>query len=60
MTAGVKGKYEQLIAQGLLPIKRLGTPEDIGKVVALYARENIPYSTGQVINVDGGFHLRRL
>ncbi|MBN1342613.1 MAG: 3-ketoacyl-ACP reductase [Phycisphaerae bacterium] len=61
MTAGVKDKYDQLILEGnLLPQKRWGQPEDVGRAVAAIARGDLAYSTGQVINVDGGFHLRRL
>jgi len=60
MTAPVKEKYDTLIADGLTPIKRWGTPEDIGKAVAAIAQDLLPFSTGEVINVDGGFHLRRL
>jgi 3-oxoacyl-[acyl-carrier protein] reductase len=60
MTAPVKEKYDQLIADGLTPIKRWGTPEDVGKAVAAIAQDLLPFSTGEVINVDGGFHLRRL
>ena len=60
MTAPVKEKYDTLIAGGLTPINRWGTPEDIGKAVAAIAQDLLPFSTGEVINVDGGFHLRRL
>lgn len=60
MTAGVKEKYDGLIAQGAWPLRRWGQPEDIGRVVAAIARGDLPYSTGEVINVDGGFHLRTL
>ncbi len=60
MTSGVKEKYDALIAGGLAPIKRWGTPEDIGKAVAAIARDLLPFSTGEVINVDGGFHLKVL
>jgi NAD(P)-dependent dehydrogenase (short-subunit alcohol dehydrogenase family) len=60
MTAGVKEKYDKLIAEGILPIKRWGSPEDIALAVATVAKGLLPYSTGEVINVDGGFHLRRL
>ena len=60
MTAPVKEKYEKLISDGLTPIKRWGTPEDIAKAVAAIAQGLLPFSTGEVINVDGGFHLRRL
>ncbi|MBK9314493.1 MAG: 3-ketoacyl-ACP reductase [Acidobacteria bacterium] len=60
MTAGVKEKYDTLIAQGAWPIRRWGEPSDIGRAVAAIARGDFPYSTGEVINVDGGFHLRTL
>jgi NAD(P)-dependent dehydrogenase (short-subunit alcohol dehydrogenase family) len=60
MTAPVREKYDKLIHQGLTPIQRWGTPEDIGKAVAAIAEGLLPFSTGEVINVDGGFHLRRL
>lgn len=60
MTSGVKGKYDALIDGGLLPIKRWGKPEDIADAVAMLAGGALKYSTGEVINVDGGFHLRRL
>ena len=60
MTSGVKEKYDQLIAQGLTPIARWGTPDDVAKAVAAIAQDVLPFSTGEVINVDGGFHLRRL
>jgi 3-oxoacyl-[acyl-carrier protein] reductase len=60
MTGAVKEKYDKLIAEGLTPIPRWGTPEDIGRAVAAIAGDAFPFSTGEVINVDGGFHLRRL
>lgn len=60
MTGPVKEKYDKLIAEGLTPIKRWGMPEDVGKAVAAIAQDALPFSTGEVINVDGGFHLRRL
>ncbi len=60
MTAGVKDKYDKLIAEGITPIKRWGQPEDIGKAIAAIAEGYLPFSTGQVINVDGGFHIQRL
>ncbi|HSW45444.1 MAG TPA: SDR family oxidoreductase, partial [Phycisphaerae bacterium] len=60
MTAAVKKKYEPLIKDGLYPIRRWGQAEDVGKAVAAIARGSLPFSTGEVINVDGGFHLRTL
>lgn len=60
MTAVVKEKYDRLIAEGVTPIKRWGQPEDIGKTIVAIAEGYLPFSTGQVINVDGGFHIQRL
>ena len=60
MTAPVKEKYDKLIEEGLTPIKRWGMPQDVGKAVAAIALDLFPFSTGEVINVDGGFHIRRL
>jgi len=60
MTAAVKDTYDRRIAEGLLPIGRWGRPEDVARAVAACARGELAYSTGEVINVDGGFHLRTL
>ena len=60
MTSAVQEKYDHLISAGLTPIQRWGQPEDVGKAVAAIASDFFPFSTGEVINVDGGFHLRRL
>jgi len=60
MTAGVKEKYDKLFQQGLAVQQRWGTPEDVGKVAAAMATGNMPYSTGQVVMVDGGITLLRL
>ncbi len=60
MTAGVAAKYDSLIAQGLTLQRRWGTPEDVGRAVAMLARGDLPYSTGQVILVDGGLTVQRL
>ena len=60
MTAVVKEKYDRLFAEGITPIRRWGTPEDVAKAVVALAEGALPYSTGEVINVDGGFHLHRL
>lgn len=60
MTAGVKERYDALIDAGAWPIRRWGTPEDVGRAVAAIARGDFPFSTGEVFNVDGGFHLRIL
>ncbi len=60
MTSKVKEKYDALIENGLLPIKRWGTPEDVAKAVFALINGSLPYVTGQSIDVDGGFHIRRL
>ncbi|HEX8552829.1 MAG TPA: 3-ketoacyl-ACP reductase [Abditibacteriaceae bacterium] len=60
MTGGVKEKYDALIENGAWPIKRWGEPSDVGRAVAAIARGDFPFSTGEVFNVDGGFHLRTL
>jgi 3-oxoacyl-[acyl-carrier protein] reductase len=61
MTSVVKEKYDKMIfEQGLLPTKRWGLPEDIAKAIGAVAEGRLDYSTGQVINVDGGFHFRSL
>ena len=60
MTKGVQQKYDTLIEEGLLPIKRWGTPQDIGIASVALAEGKIPYSTGQTLNIDGGFHIHRL
>jgi 3-oxoacyl-[acyl-carrier protein] reductase len=60
MTRAVKEKYDRLIAEGLTPIRRWGQPDDVAKAVGAIAEGRLDFSTGSVINVDGGFHLRRL
>lgn len=60
MTAGAKSKYDKLIAEGLTLQRRWGFPDDVGKAVASLAIGNFPYSTGQVIMVDGGLTSQRL
>jgi len=60
MTSAVEAKYDGLIENGLLLQPRWGMPEDVGKAVAVLARGELPYSTGQVIMVDGGLTVRRL
>ncbi len=60
MTAGVTDKYDKLIEDGLCVTKRWGYPEDIGKAVAALSRGDFPYSTGQVIMVDGALTMTRL
>jgi 3-oxoacyl-[acyl-carrier protein] reductase len=60
MTAPVKEKYDRLIADGLSPIRRWGTPEDVASAVSTVVSNALPFSTGERIHVDGGFHIRRL
>jgi 3-oxoacyl-[acyl-carrier protein] reductase len=60
MISAVEDVYEKRIADGLLPQGRMGEGSDIARVVRAIAEGSLDYSTGQVINVDGGFHLRTL
>ncbi|HET6385688.1 MAG TPA: 3-ketoacyl-ACP reductase [Armatimonadota bacterium] len=60
MTGPVKEKYDRMIENGAWPIRRWGEPADVGLAVAAIARGDFPFSTGEVFNVDGGFHLRIL
>jgi len=60
MTAGVQEKYGRLINDGLTPTKRFGQPQDVANAVIAIADGRFDFSTGQVFNVDGGFHIRRL
>ena len=60
MTEKVKAKYDALIEGGLLPIKRWGEPLDVANAVWTLCNGSLPYVTGQSIDVDGGFHIRRL
>jgi 3-oxoacyl-[acyl-carrier protein] reductase len=60
MTSGVKAKYDALFEQGICPIKRWGTPEDVAGAVSIFCSGKLDYTTGQYIDVDGGFHISRL
>jgi len=60
MTAGVREVYDRRIADGIVPERRWGQPDDVGRVVAALLRGDMPYATGSVINVDGGLSLPRL
>lgn len=60
MTATVKEKYDNLIDGGLLPVPRWGKPEDVADAVAILCDGSLGYTTGQSIDVDGGFHIQRL
>ena len=60
MTSKVQEKYDDLIADGVFPIKRWGTPEDVAGVVSAFCSDLFLYTTGNYIDVDGGFHIKRL
>ena len=60
MTSVVHEKYSRMIEDGQFPIARWGQPDDVARAVALLCSDELPYSTGQVVDVDGGFHIRRL
>ena len=60
MTAAVRDVYDRRIAEGLIPERRWGDPEDVGRVVAALVRGDVPYATGTVLHVDGGLSLPRL
>ena len=53
-------KYASLISGGLTPIRRWGVPEDVAKAVVAIVSDSFPFSTGECINVDGGFHIRSI
>lgn len=60
MTAAVQERYERLIAEGLVPQKRWGTPEDVGRAVRHLLTDGFVFSTGSVLYSDGGLHISRL
>jgi len=60
MTAGVQEKYDRMLEGGLCLQKRWGVPSDVGKVAVALATGSMPYSTGQVVMVDGGMTINRL
>jgi NAD(P)-dependent dehydrogenase (short-subunit alcohol dehydrogenase family) len=60
MSAPVKEKYDRLIADGLTVENRWGEPEEVGRAVAMLARGDLSYATGNVLKIDGGLTLRRL
>lgn len=60
MTAGVHQKYDALFAGGICPIARWGTPEDVANAISVLCEGRLSYTTGQVVYVDGGFHIQRL
>lgn len=60
MTSTVKAKYDALLEQGVFPIKRWGTSEDVADAVSVFCSDKLLYTTGNYLDVDGGFHIRRL
>lgn len=60
MTANVKEKYDALLQTGIVPQRRWGTSDDVGRAVGALLAGHFPFSTGAVIPVDGGFHIHRL
>jgi 3-oxoacyl-[acyl-carrier protein] reductase len=60
MTTGVKEKYDKRLAEGLVPMKRWGTAEDVGHAVGSLVTGEFPFSTGEVIYLDGGLHIPQL
>ena len=60
MTAAVVEKYERLIGEGVFPVARWGSPDDVADAVSVFAGDNFLYTTGNHVDVDGGFHIRRL
>ena len=60
MTSQVEEKYTELIRQGMFPIARWGVPEDVAKAVRAFCSDDFCYTTGNYIDVDGGFHIQRL
>lgn len=60
MTAAVKDKYDQRIAEGLVPDARWGTSDDVGRAVAALLRGDVPYATGTVLHIDGGLTIPKL
>ena len=60
MTEKVRGKYDAMIGAGVFPIARWGSPEDVAAAVSVFCGDNFLYTTGNAVDVDGGFHIRRL
>lgn len=60
MTSAVKEKYDNLLEQGVFPIRRWGTPQDVADAVSVFCSDKILYTTGSYLDIDGGFHIRRL
>lgn len=60
MTKTVTDKYDKLIADGAFPIARWGRPEDVANIVSFFCSDQVLYTTGNYVDVDGGFHIKRL
>ena len=60
MTSTVTGKYDALIAQGVFPIARWGTGADVANMVSFFCSDQVAYTTGNYVDVDGGFHIKKL
>jgi NAD(P)-dependent dehydrogenase (short-subunit alcohol dehydrogenase family) len=60
MTEKVRGKYDAMIGAGVFPIARWGNPGDVASAVSVFCGDNFLYTTGNAVDVDGGFHIRRL
>ena len=60
MIAPARAKYESLLADGLAPLRRMGAPDDVATAVSALADGALRYSTGELINIDGGMHIKRL
>lgn len=60
MTYAVKEKYDAMIESGVFPMKRWGTPEDVANAVSVFCSDQVLYTTGSYLDIDGGFHIRRL
>ena len=60
MTSAVKDKYDKMIQEGRFPIARWGKPEDVANAVSVLVGDEFLYTTGNYIDVDGGYHLKTL
>ena len=60
MTSAVQDKYDKMIGDGMFPIARWGTPQDVANAVSALCSDKFLYTTGNYIDVDGGFHIKRL
>lgn len=60
MTSVVTEKYDKMIEEGVFPIARWGRPEDVADMVCLFCSDKVLYTTGNYVDVDGGFHIKRL